>query len=279
MAGKLDRLEEWLLEIENAHIEVILIHDRQDDATGPEIEALVARIENPRIQLIEDFFGCPGLARNCGIDLAKGEWICFWDSDDSPMLKEVVAMLQRNSDSKADCLITNFNSISEISSEVTRHHLGKNFDEEFGLNSGLWRVYFKYSAISDLRFGPLRMAEDQIFLSEFFSTNREIQVLSEFTYNYFFGDESHLTKNRSALNDLGPATIETLKVLCRSNSQRKYLIAIMFVKQIISGVKYGDFRTKVIVVSQFLKSTLISSKPVRVAVFRSASKAILAKVG
>ena len=278
MAGRLQRLEEWLSGIGNGPIQVILIHDRQDEATGPEIQTLVAELRNPRIQLIEEFFGCPGLARNRGIELAQGKWICFWDSDDSPSLKEAVSLIESKSESKADCLITNFNSVNEISKEVTTHRLGTNFDEEFGLNPGLWRIFFKYSAISGLRFGPLRMAEDQIFLSEFFSTHKEMEILSDITYTYYFGESSHLTKNSMALNDLGPATIESLRILRRLDSQRSNLIAIMFVKLVFSGLKFGGLRTKGLVVIQYLKSLLITSMTVRKSVLSSSLRIVLAKV-
>ena len=278
MAGRLQRLEEWLSKVANSPVEVILIHDRQDEVTGPQIQSLLSKISNPKIRLIEDYFGSPGLARNRGIELAKGNWICFWDSDDLPNLEVTLGLISSDIASNADCLITNFNSINEISKEVIGHQLSANFEEDFGLNPGLWRVYFKYRAIADLRFSPLRMAEDQIFLAEFFSKSRELKIVSETTYNYFFGEGFHLTKNSSALNDLAPATIESLRILRKLDNQRLNLIAGMFVKQVISGVKYGSLKTKKVVAIQFLKSLLMSSKTVRNSVFSSSTRAIVAKV-
>jgi glycosyltransferase involved in cell wall biosynthesis len=278
MAGRLQRLEEWLSRIANSPMEVILIHDRQDEVTGPQIQSLLSKISNPKIQLIEDYFGSPGLARNRGIELAKGKWICFWDSDDLPNLGVALSLIDKDSASKADCLVTNFNSVNEISKEVIAHRLRANFEDEFSLNPGLWRIYFKYSAIADLRFGSLRMAEDQIFLAEFFSKSRDVEIVSDTTYNYFFGESFHLTKNSSALNDLAPATIESLRILRNLGNKSPNLIAGMFVKQVISGVKYGSLRAKRVVITQYLKSLLTSSKTVRKSVLSSSIKIILAKV-
>ena len=140
------------------------------------------------------------------------------------------------------------------------------------------RIYFKYSAIVDLRFGSLRMAEDQIFLAEFFSKSRDVEIVSDTTYNYFFGESFHLTKNSSALNDLAPATIESLRILRNLGNQSPNLIAGMFVKQVISGVKYGSLKAKRVVITQYLKSLLTSSKTVRKSVLSSSTKIILAKV-
>jgi glycosyltransferase involved in cell wall biosynthesis len=278
MAGRLQRLEEWLSRVANSPMEVILIHDRQDEVTGPQIQSLLSKISNPKIQLIEDYFGSPGLARNRGIELAKGKWICFWDSDDLPNLGVALSLIDKDSASKADCLVTNFNSVNEISKEVIAHRLRANFEDEFSLNPGLWRIYFKYSAIADLRFGSLRMAEDQIFLAEFFSKSRDVEIVSDTTYNYFFGESFHLTKNSSALNDLAPATIESLRILRNLGNKSPNLIAGMFVKQVISGVKYGSLRAKRVVITQYLKSLLTSSKTVRKSVLSSSTKIILAKV-
>jgi len=278
MAGRLQRLEEWLSRIANSPMEVILIHDRQDEVTGPQIQSLLSKISNPKIQLIEDYFGSPGLARNRGIELAKGKWICFWDSDDLPNLGVALSLIDKDSASKADCLVTNFNSVNEISKEVIAHQLRANFEDEFSLNPGLWRIYFKYSAIADLRFGSLRMAEDQIFLAEFFSKSRDVEIVSDTTYNYFFGESFHLTKNSSALNDLAPATIESLRILRNLGNKSPNLIAGMFVKQVISGVKHGSLKAKRVVITQYLKSLLTSSKTVRKSVLSSSIKTILAKV-
>lgn len=278
MAGRLQRLEEWLSRVANSPVEVILIHDCQDEMTGPQIQSLLSKISNPKIRLIEDYFGSPGLARNRGIELAKGKWICFWDSDDLPNLEMALGLISSDLASNTDCLITNFNSVNEISKEVIEHQLSANFEEDFGLNPGLWRVYFKYSAVADLRFSPLRMAEDQIFLAQFFSKSRDVRIVSDTTYNYFFGEGFHLTRNSSALNDLAPATIESLRILRNLDNQRLNLIAGMFVKQVISGVKYGSLKTKKVVIIQFLKALLASSKIVRNSVFSSSTKALVAKV-
>jgi len=278
MAGRLQRLEEWLTRVANSPMEVILIHDRQDEETGPQIQSLLSKISNPKIQLIEDYFGSPGLARNRGIELAKGKWICFWDSDDLPNLGVALSLIDKDSASKADCLITNFNSVNEITKEVIAHQLRASFEDEFSLNPGLWRIYFKYSAIADLRFGSLRMAEDQIFLAEFFSKSRDVEIVWDTTYNYFFGESFHLTKNSSALNDLAPATIESLRILRNLGNQPPNLIAGMFVKQVISGVKYGSLKAKRVVITQYLKSLLTSSNSVRKSVLSSSTKVILAKV-
>jgi len=73
----------WLLEaLESVYnqsynnFEVILIND------GSQEDISIVRIKYPLVRLIEIINSGPGKARNVGIELAKGEFIAFLDSDD-----------------------------------------------------------------------------------------------------------------------------------------------------------------------------------------------------
>lgn len=63
------------------HLELLIINDRSTDNTAQIMESL-AQLD-PRIRLIHrDSNGGVAQARNAGIDLAKGKYIAFLDSDD-----------------------------------------------------------------------------------------------------------------------------------------------------------------------------------------------------
>lgn len=76
-------------------LELIIVDDRSTDATA----ALLARIGDPRVRLVTNEGGKGGAgARNYGISLARGEWVCFTDSDDLwdvRMLEHLAAGVER----------------------------------------------------------------------------------------------------------------------------------------------------------------------------------------
>jgi glycosyltransferase involved in cell wall biosynthesis len=105
LANNIDNLSSWLTRISNKPIEVILIHDKSDICTGPQLEKLLLEVNNPNVIYIEGEFGSPGLARNEGLKIASGEWVCFWDGDDIPMLDEIFLLLEKKFDDVSEELI------------------------------------------------------------------------------------------------------------------------------------------------------------------------------
>lgn len=54
-----------------------------DDGSGPETKALLTRLDDPRIRLIEQSNDGLSSARNLALRHARGEYLCFLDADDS----------------------------------------------------------------------------------------------------------------------------------------------------------------------------------------------------
>lgn len=91
------KVEKWLEQcvesVQNQtyqNLEIILVDDGSPDRCG-EICDQFAR-KDPRIRVIHKENGGLSDARNCGLDLAGGEYICFVDSDDyiEPAMLEVL---------------------------------------------------------------------------------------------------------------------------------------------------------------------------------------------
>ena len=78
-----------------AGIEVILVDDGSTDTTLVAAESAIAG--DGRFRIVRKANGGEGSARNAGIEVAKGDWIMYFDSDDvvSPtMFSDVVHALE-----------------------------------------------------------------------------------------------------------------------------------------------------------------------------------------
>jgi len=74
----LKRAIESVVEQSNADLELIVI----DDGSSPSAESIVSNFNDQRIQYIFQKNKGRSAARNHGMNLAKGEYICFLDDDD-----------------------------------------------------------------------------------------------------------------------------------------------------------------------------------------------------
>jgi glycosyltransferase involved in cell wall biosynthesis len=262
-ANNLQNLSIWLGNISSKSIEVLLIHDKSDVDTGPKLKELLATIDNNNIFYFEGEYGSPGIARNQGLKHARGKWICFWDSDDLPMLEEVYLLIQTRMDLATDCIVTNYSSFNQQTGVRVINKLNKNFQAQIALNPGLWRFFFSKSSLGEIKFSDLMMAEDQIFLAEYLKNDLHLQISEYITYTYFKGNPNSLTSNKYALNDLSKASSRTLAIMNSVKEVNLFIIGIMFGRQVISGLKYGDLKCKIVVLSILARSLLFSRNAIR----------------
>ena len=82
-----------------ANLELILVEDGSPDNSGALCDAWAQK--DPRVRVIHKENGGGGLARNVGLDAAKGELIAFVDSDDyiaPDMFAYLYSLLQQGAD-------------------------------------------------------------------------------------------------------------------------------------------------------------------------------------
>lgn len=232
----------------NSSVEIILIHDIQDEKTGVELQELVRLLDDSRIVMIEGIFGAPGLARNAGLAIAKGEWVCFWDSDDVPQTKKFFQMVELANAENSECAVGEFTAVHDLSLKNKCHTLTKNYLNEIAIHPGIWRFAFKREALDGLRFSSLRMAEDQLFLAEFGIASRRLSVFPHSVYQYFLGEDFHLTRSKSAIRDLPEAVDRSFSIAKVQNEIDFRFTSILLCRQAITTLRIGSSKSRLQVV-------------------------------
>ena len=241
MAGRLDHLREWLGQVDYRLTQVVIVHDRRDEGTSIELNSIVSEIDSPELILKEGIFGTAASARNLGLSLCKGEWICFWDSDDQPNYDLVINGL----DSDYDVIIGEF-SIETPSGSVSKVVHSANTVQsliQVSFNPGLWRMAFQARAIKEVTFPEIVMGEDQCFLAQLDWDVLRVKFTGGIFYNYFSGWESQTTsrtKSRLPLID----SLRFLQILLQENKGREEFTRNMLSRQFLTLFKAREFRVR-----------------------------------
>ncbi len=194
------------------NIEIICIDDGSPD-NCPAILDEYAKKDN-RIKVVhQKNMGLSG-ARNAGIDLAKGEYIGFVDSDDyiAPDMYEKLynALIKED----ADISMCNFTKVYEVDYlEVVKTsfvpagvYSGK---EKFELlaNTNSWWVWitwnklYKKSVFNNIKFPVGEIYEDFAIITDVFLSIHKLTVINDALYFYFqrVGSIMHDINNRSVI--------------------------------------------------------------------------------
>jgi len=240
MAGRLQNLKSWISSLDENEIQVIIVHDKKDDATAIELASAIKDLKN--IELVETNCGNPGEARNLGMSVSTGEWICFWDSDDIPTPSVTLDVIKTESVSAdVDLIVFPYKyvdlaqKLEFINNSVANE--GVDLNLEIALNPGIWRYVFRRSEVKANKFPPLMMAEDQVWLARIGIFEKKKVVTNKTNYSYIQGAGPQLTKNPEAIKDISAASELILETLINCSKQNQLYLSILVVRQIITGVK------------------------------------------
>lgn len=174
------------------NLEIILIDDGSIDDSGKICDAYSRKDDRIRVLHIRN--SGVSAARNCGLDIATGEYIAFIDSDDTVHQNYIDELYKTAETQDSDIVCSGYTYTGkELKYE---HNDFKNlsnsresFVEHLLQNTGgtICSKLFKASIISDnqLKFdGTLKMREDLIFSLEFAFFANSFHVVHNFYYNY-----------------------------------------------------------------------------------------------
>lgn len=246
MSGKLANLAKWLPEAIRNDIQVVLVHDEQDDETGTEIRNLLDSFNSDKIKLLELKAGSPGHARNFGVPFAQTNWVIFWDSDDLPLVDNaLIAIAEAEDDTDAICCqyVSRSNSKSQQKSKTYNK-------KQLALNPGIWRILLKRELLENRSFTDFLMGEDQVFLLDIGLYSARVKFSNLCTYTYFVGDENQATRNVKSINDLQRA-IDYLQDKYDANNSFANLVIL---KMTVTLIRKGEVTKKIWGILNLLKN-------------------------
>lgn len=243
MQGRLKEVEQILSSIDFPDLEVVIVHDRQDEYTGLELFTLVQKYKHKNITLIEGEFGSPGLARNKGLELATGRWIFFWDSDDEPNVSKFIEMVSEADNYGKKIAIGQFRM--RIEAGKPRNKIFQPQINQVVLQNGLWRMAFRRDRISNMRFKNYRMGEDQFFLAETNFKKDEIYFFADIVYIYNNESLGQLTRDATTKKNISETFESTCNEIKSRPRSESWIFRKQVIPQIVSVIKHNSLKTSI----------------------------------
>jgi len=254
MHGRLDNFKKMVEDISNLSIQLIVVHDIDDDETGRELQMILKNNKNTK--LIEGNYGSAGNARNAGLELVDSEWIGFWDSDDKPQIKQCLDLMAKI---KKEQNLVGYGKFVKISAIPNKLQKSKNsFDLadtinylELIKNPGIWRWIFASEVLKNTRFPNLKIGEDICFLFSALQKIDKISTTNQVVYEYFVDNplqSTELWKNDTRIF----LVIKFMNENFISNQKNKKIAFGLLVNQFYSSLKLDKLHYKVISIKLFI---------------------------
>lgn len=184
------------------NIQIILVNDGSTDQTKKICESLVDK--DNRIILLNKKNEGVSVARNIGLEHAKGEYITFLDSDDWVEKDYIYEMYQGFENEKVDIVCCNYFEETAKGAVCKMKYDSKVIDREEALNcfssyyfTSVWGKLYKTEIIKDLRFKTdIFYSEDTLFYTEAVLRTEKIFWTNKPLYHYYINDSGAL-KNKN----------------------------------------------------------------------------------
>lgn len=176
------------------NFEMIIVDDGSTDSSG-DICDRYSQIDQ-RIKIIHKENSGPSSARNAGLDLVCGDYICFVDSDDTVKCNYLEKLLNTIVKYKADMVICDaetsrlgdpeYATLEETSLNQSQawEWLSDNVSREYTLMVVVWNKIFSKKIFTNLRFPTEKIHEDDYMINQLLIRAEQIIFLPDKLYMY-----------------------------------------------------------------------------------------------
>ncbi|MCU6354957.1 glycosyltransferase family 2 protein [Morganella morganii] len=185
--------ERWILECINScinqiykNIEIIIINDGSKDNTEKICQKL-AKIDNRIIINTIENNGCAN-ARKIGVEISKGDYLIFLDSDDlltKNSVQDLIFFIKKNN---YDIAIGQSNIIGAKKTTTEFKIINNDIISSFlrgNIPTSLWPCIFKKEVLKKINMSSdLKVSEDLMIISQLILLTKNIGVCSNLVYNY-----------------------------------------------------------------------------------------------
>ena len=211
-------------------IEVICIDDGSTDGSGEELRRWAEK--DARVRVISQENRGLSMARNAGLDAAKGEWIAFVDAGDVLREDALEVLLKAAVDADAEVSgaqnLVKSPEIGEVMSRLEKAKCGggaivipdplADVIRYKYICSNAWNKLYRRSAIGELRFQPGICFEDWPFVTKIFGTIRRFALVKDALYGYVMTPGSITRSSFSDLKTKG--YVSGIESVCEFYSKR-----------------------------------------------------------
>ncbi|WP_368525058.1 glycosyltransferase [Enterobacter asburiae] len=238
--------------------ELVIVNDGSTDDSSDIIEKTIKNYKEKNITIIHQDNGGLSAARNTGINVAKGEYISFLDSDDyfdSDFWKEIPSLIN---DSSIDIIEFNAERFEGSSSHIVEHIDCSVFHEKAAINviSDLapafkrskwypWARVYKATIFRkfNIRFPTGRLYEDMSTIPAMYLHSKVIYGINKSLVWYRFHHKSITqTFRQKDLNDLVYAA-QSLSLMAKDDTELKKVL-FPTIQRTFNLIKYMLARNK-----------------------------------
>ena len=189
------------------NLEIILIDDGSPDNCGAICDAYAKK--DSRIEVIHKKNGGLSDARNSGLDIAKGDYIAFVDSDDYIHCEMIEKLLCSSKENDADISICSAQMVDEQNRALgvlpvtpgvyTGIQVIEEYDYFHGAYVVAWNKLYKRHIFDNLRYDVGKIHEDEFSFHRVFSKCKIVSCVDDALYYYLQRSGSIMSK-RTALD-------------------------------------------------------------------------------
>lgn len=220
----LDKCIESIVKQTYKNLEIILVNDGSPDNCAQICDDWAKR--DSRIKVIHKENGGLSSARNAGLDIAKGEYISFIDSDDFIDITFIEFLYLKLKESNADISCCGYYHYFNADLKEIRHFKNINLvmnscEAIIKMNTigyfgvGSWNKLYKSELFNDIRFPIGKLSEDWFILYKLIDKANKITYNSEPKY-YYRQRKGSITRNIKINYDCEEASKNCLE-FCREN--------------------------------------------------------------